>query len=204
LNPVRIVAFGSSSVRGRGDPEGGGFVGRLERWYQTQVPNSSVINLGRVGDSTAKMLGRIENDVSPLSPDLIILYPGLNDTRRKSLSSPTASTAEEFKLNVSTLIQKASAIAPTLFISAFPIDETRTCPWTDSNLFYLQSDAARFTEIGSKVCKDAGIPYLPIFETWSQFSNISELSLDGLHGTPEAHERLATELRAHISDMIAW
>ena len=203
MKPTRIVAFGSSSVQGRGDPERGGFVGRLDRWYQSQGQDCSIINLGLIGDSTRKMLSRFEEQVPSQFPDLIILYPGLNDTRRKSISAPTASSTDEFEFNVLQLVQRASAIAQTIFISAFPIDETRTCPWSDSSLFYLQSDAVKFTEIGYKVCQSWRISYLPVFETWSKLPQFRELSLDGLHGTPQAHEKLANELKEKITGMVA-
>lgn len=201
--PNRIVAFGSSSVQGRGDPEGGGFVSRLDRLYQAKAQNCLVVNLGRIGDSTAKMVERFDRDVSTLEPGLIILYPGLNDTRRKSPTSVPASTIHQFRENVSSLIQKSCIIAPTIFVSSFPIDESRTCPWSDSKLFYLRSDAAEYTEIGRAACQVANVRYLPIFEEWSKLPSIAKFSLDGLHGTPEAHEKLANELHAVICDMFA-
>ena len=116
MKPTRIVAFGSSSVQGRGDPERGGFVGRLDRWYQSQGQDCSIINLGLIGDSTRKMLSRFEEQVPSQFPDLIILYPGLNDTRRKSISAPTASSTDEFEFNVLQLVQRAQL--PKQYLSA--------------------------------------------------------------------------------------
>ena len=80
--PHRIVAFGASSIHGVGDPEGGGFVGRLRAWHESQHEKNLVFNLGVPGDMTAGMLTRFIPEVKFRSPDLILFYFGLNDVRR--------------------------------------------------------------------------------------------------------------------------
>lgn len=201
--PARIVAFGSSSVKGRGDPGRGGFVGRLGEWHLTLDASNSMINLGLVGDSTSKMIGRFTDEVPSYQPGLIILYPGLNDCRRKSRSEAPALSDSQFRQNLSELLERSMSLAPTIFVSSFPVDEARTTPWAESKWFYLSEDATRFTDIGRELCQSLQVKYLPIFETWSKQGNIADLSLDGLHGTPEAHEILAQELKKLICDMFA-
>ena len=70
--PSRIVAFGSSTVQGIGDPEGGGFVGRLRSWHEQYWEGNVTFNLGLAGDQTTKMLGRFNLEVPIRRPDLII------------------------------------------------------------------------------------------------------------------------------------
>lgn len=196
--PSRIIAFGSSSVKGRGDPDEGGFVGRLGKWHQSLSASNSTINLGLIGDSTLKMIDRFNSEVPGHQPGLIILYPGLNDCRRKTQSDPPALSDNKFRQNLIALLERSLSLAPTIFISSFPIDETRTSPWKESKQFYLFADAARFTAIGREICQDMHVTYVPIFETWSERPDFVALSLDGLHGTPDAHELLARELREVI------
>ncbi len=195
LIPSRIVIFGSSSVQGRGDPEGGGFVGRLRRWHEGLAEENVTFNLGLSGDTTSRMLVRFEPEVSIRRPGLIVLYPGLNDCRRTAITASPALPAQEFHDNISALVARSVSIAPTLFVSAFPVDESRTRPWRSSGLYYLASDATLYSKIGREVCTAAGVIYLPIFEEWSTRADASTLSLDGLHGTPSAHALLASELR---------
>lgn len=201
LLPSRIVAFGSSSVKGFGDPERGGFVGRLGEWHKSINASNVMINLGLVGDSTSRMVGRLNEQATSYQPGLIILYPGLNDCRRKSWSDAPAVSDAQFRQNLSELLACSMSLAPTIFVSSFPIDETRTTPWAESRKFYFSADASRFTDIGREVCQRLQVKYLPIFETWSKRGDIASLSLDGLHGTPAAHEALAGELRTAICDM---
>jgi len=204
-NPARIVVFGSSSVQGRGDPEGGGFVGRLRHWHEALAEENVTFNLGLAGDSSTKMLARFALEVPVRKPELIILYPGLNDIRRSSHTAPTALGANEFAANIRALVTSSMSIAPTIFVSAFPIDETRTTPWKGSNYVYLSSDAANFSEIGRQQSEASGAHYLPVFEHWSKDgAAAANLSFDGLHGTPEAHKRLADKLKEIIRGQICW
>ncbi len=203
--PARIIVFGSSTVYGRGDPERGGFVGRLRGWHEPKHSSNLVYNLGVPGDSVQGMLSRMEAEVSFRRPDLILLYPGLNDTRRTgSRGAPTAISGEQFHAQLSALLDKSKKLAPTLMISSFPVDETRTTPWQNSGrheIFYLAEDARLFTDIGRSLCEERKISYMPIFETWSKGTDCRALSIDGLHGSPEAHAKLFEELKIFLCGM---
>lgn len=199
--PARIVVFGSSSVYGRGDPERGGFVGRLRSWHEPIHSGNLVYNLGIGGDTTSGMLKRFEAEVSARRPDLVIIYPGLNDSRREnSHDSSNVVSPKQFQDNINSLLLMAKKFAPTVFVSSFPLDETRTLPFRDTKLFYRYSDAATYTRLSRDVCDNLCIPYLDIFERWSNLTNFKDLSIDGLHGTPDAHEKLSLELRQFLLD----
>ena len=203
--PARIVAFGSSSVYGRGDPDGGGFVGRLRRWHEERKSSNSVYNLGMVGDTAHGMVSRFAGEVSIRKPDLILFYPGINDIRRVgSEDAPMASSAKQFRLDISSILDSALEIAPTIMISSIPMDEARTRPWRESGsrkLFFLNEDAINFTDIGRFLCHERKITYFGVFESWSTHFDSATLSADGLHGTPQAHAKLFEELKAFLSNM---
>jgi lysophospholipase L1-like esterase len=94
--PKRIVVIGGSTVHGQGDPDGGGFVARLRRWHETLIVDSNrVFNLGIGGDGVCEMLARGPGECRVRRPDLIILYPGLNDTRR--VGGPDAPPQHSFE-----------------------------------------------------------------------------------------------------------
>lgn len=197
--PSRIVAFGSSSVHGRGDPSGGGFVGRLRAWHESKHRKNLVYNLGINGDTLEGMLKRFSHEVPLRDSELILLYPGLNDVRRKGgRTAETRISIEKYKEDLSSLLEISKGIAQTVFISAFPIDETRTTPYSTSDLYYLVEDANRVTEIACGLCNEKGIPYLPVYENWSRDVSYPVTSVDGLHACGDAHERLFQELSVFL------
>ncbi len=80
--PNRIVFLGGSNVYGMGDPTGAGFVGRFRAWYEPRDPSNRVFNLGIDGNTTNDMLSQCAEETSRRDPDLIVIYPGMNDARR--------------------------------------------------------------------------------------------------------------------------
>jgi lysophospholipase L1-like esterase len=193
--PHRIIAFGSSSVYGRGDPVGGGFIGRLRAWHEPQDQKNLVYNLGVGGDTSEGMLQRFLSECAFRRPDLILLYPGLNDTRRTgSKIAENSVLIEKFRENIEKLIEYSLKLAPTIFISSFPPDESRTTPF-QSNWCYLHSDAAEYSKACQEICNSRSVPYFPLFESWSKGVDLLKISVDGLHAGPEGHQKLFEELR---------
>lgn len=74
-----IVAFGDSLTEGVGasTPENG-YVGVLERRL-----GITIVNRGVAGNTTADALARIDTDVTPLHPNIIIILLGGNDYLKK-------------------------------------------------------------------------------------------------------------------------
>lgn len=193
--PSRIVVFGSSSVYGRGDPENGGFVGLLRRWHEPRTPTNLVYNLGVGGDTSGAMLQRFESEVRHRRPDLLLLYFGLNDTRRTGNSlAPTAVSVEDFTKNTRRILEKSKEIATTIYISSFPIQESRTSPFL-RDWYYLESDAKVFNKRVSELCRELEIDYLDVFERWSRDPDES-IFYDGLHCNAVGHRRMFEELQA--------
>jgi len=90
-NPIRIVAFGSSSTEGRGaSSRDKAYPARLQAVLNAgfEEPRFEVVNRGRSGELATHMLARIERDVLQLDPVLVIWQTGVNDAIRKV--DPTA------------------------------------------------------------------------------------------------------------------
>jgi acyl-CoA thioesterase I len=83
--PLTIVAFGSSSTLGTGAsaPELS-YPSRLEAELKARFPSIiiRVINRGKGGDDVAEELARLNQDVVPLHPDLVIWQVGTNAVLR--------------------------------------------------------------------------------------------------------------------------
>jgi lysophospholipase L1-like esterase len=199
--PKRIVVIGGSTVHGEGDPEGGGFVARLKRWHESSnLGGHYVFNLGISGNAVADMLERGPSEAMVRVPNLIILYPGLNDSRRKSLHDGSNFTSfEDFRTQLKDLSNKLAKIAPTILMSSVPLDEKRTSPFR-GKYHFLFSDAVAVTGIASSIAKENNLFYLDLFERWTCLSNFQELLADGLHCNGLGHDRLFEEVKSFICE----
>ena len=78
---ARIVAFGSSSTVGAGASEARyAYPAHLEQVLRGAAPGRriTVLNRGMGGEDVVQMLGRIEAEILPLSPDLVVWQLGAN------------------------------------------------------------------------------------------------------------------------------
>jgi acyl-CoA thioesterase-1 len=84
--PVKIVAFGSSSTAGAGasDPSRS-YPSQLALELKQRFPKSrvTVLNKGINGEQSKEMLARLERDVLAEHPDLVIWQTGSNEILRK-------------------------------------------------------------------------------------------------------------------------
>lgn len=197
--PARIVVLGGSTVHGEGDPEHGGFVSLLKTWHETaNPPKNRVFNLGIGGDTVSAMLSRGPSECAARRPNLILLYPGLNDTRRKdSRSASRATTPELFDEMLRSLVVRLRELAPVVLISSVPLDESRTTPF-HGGFYFLASDAELTAQAVSSIASTEKVYYLPIFERWQNRGNRSELMFDGLHCNAFGHQELFSEVRSFL------
>ena len=72
----RIVCFGDSLTFGTGASSGKDYPSQL-----SQLVSRPVINAGVPGDTTARALQRLERDVLPYSPDIVLITLGGNDLK---------------------------------------------------------------------------------------------------------------------------
>ena len=83
--PIRIVALGSSSTSGTGaSSRQHTYPARLEFELRAAWPKSDVrvFNAGVAGQLARHMLARIDKDVAPHNPELVIWQTGVNDAIR--------------------------------------------------------------------------------------------------------------------------
>jgi lysophospholipase L1-like esterase len=192
--PRRIGALGGSNVHGQGDPQGGGFIGRLRAWHEARDPANRLFNLGVGGDRVREMAKRAFLETEARRLELILLYPGFNDIRR--LGSPGARRTDlsEYRGVLSDLAAGLSKSARVVLLTGIPIDEARTCPCLGS-YYFVEQDAAEFSRATCELAAELGLPCFDIFGEWQKKPARRELLADGLHCTPEGHALLAEELR---------
>lgn len=198
---MKIVFLGGSTIYGEGDETHTGWVGHFKKWHDEQNLKNRTFNLGIGGDTTQGMIQRIDSELSARKPDLIILYPGLNDSMRKgSADSPSVSSYEEYRTKISELIAKAKKFGKVILMSAIPPDEQRSAPFR-GNIFFLRSDARKLATICRESCEEEKINYFPLFEKWENEPDLNYILRDGVHANQHGHVRLFTEFRDYFLSM---
>jgi lysophospholipase L1-like esterase len=204
--PLKIVALGDSLVYGFGDPEGGGWVERLRRYWM--LPDSAghiLYNLGVRGDRIQQVAQRLEvefrhrGELRNQVPDLIILSVGVNDSAR--LGRPNGRNYTDFPVfesQLTSLLDQAQQLCPVLFVGIVPVDEAKM-PFLDC-LYYNHADQYRYKEAIRVACNFRKIPYLDIFQKWmdrGEAWRLKRLSNDGLHPNTLGYKTL-------LEDVINW
>ncbi|BAT51444.1 Lipolytic enzyme, G-D-S-L [Nostoc sp. NIES-3756] len=204
--PLKIIALGDSLVYGFGDPEKGGWVEQLRRWWM--LPGSSghvLYNLGVRGDRTQQVAQRLEvefrhrGELRNRVPDLIILSVGVNDSAR--LARPNGRNHTDFAVfesEIAALLDQAQQLCPILFVGMVPVDEAKM-PFV--NCFYFNhADQYRYKEATRIACNQRQIPYLDIFDQWMARGDTwrnKRLTQDGLHPNTLGYQSL-------LEDVIHW
>lgn len=83
--PLTIVALGSSSTEGAGaSSAAASYPARLEALLRRALPGVPVrvVNAGKSGETSAEMLARLDTEVLPHQPDLVIWQAGGNEVLR--------------------------------------------------------------------------------------------------------------------------
>ena len=164
----------------------------------SSVENNRVFNLGVGGDGVVEMLTRGPEECRARRPDLIVLYPGLNDTRRVGGPEvPPQHSFESVRKTLGTLISELGQISPLVVFSAVPVDESRTSPFW-GKWYFRMSDAATMAEVVAEVCRVTDTPHMSLFETWASRADLKDLLADGVHLNSAGHELLFQELTSFL------
>lgn len=91
---VTVVALGDSITAGFGASSNNDYVARL-----TARTGNSILNAGRIGDTTGDALNRLDSAVLSRNPDIVIVFLGGNDVLQ-SIPMPTRVS------NITTIVQR--------------------------------------------------------------------------------------------------
>jgi lysophospholipase L1-like esterase len=201
--PLKIIALGDSLVYGYGDYVGGGWAERLRRqWMSPNSMGHVLYNLGVRGDRVSQVDRRLSTEFSCRGelrnrlPDLILLSIGVNDTARLGKVDGRLHTEFElFQQQIAHLLDRARSFCPVLFIGMTPVDETKM-PFFNC-FYYNHFDQYRYKEATLHACQQRQIPYLDIFELWSQRGREwlqLQLGEDGLHPNVTGYQSLFEDI----------
>ena len=115
---------------------GGRFHYMIFDYYQTRFPDRNIrfVSVGVSGDSAGGAFGRLNEDVYPYNPDVLVLMMGMNDVGRGNyVAQPTAAQLENQEKSLNwhkdAMIRLIKAIAEKespefIFITPSPFDDT--------------------------------------------------------------------------------
>ena len=167
---------------------------------RTQI---NIINSGISGDNAPNGLSRIERDILPYSPDLVVVSYGLNDSGRGLANLPAYRDAlagifkklQDAGCEVIFLTQNMMATHVSCHLTGDLLRRVAaSCAETQNNGTLDQYFAAAREE-----AEKAGIPVCDLYQKWQKLASggvdVTELLANKInHPAREIHEYMATEL----------
>lgn len=196
---TKVVVLGDSIVYGRIDTLMGGWVNRLRLWLDKKNPTAyAVFNLGIGGETTTRLLERCEFESKIRNPDLIFIMVGINDSRRiNNINGENQTPLHVFRENLARIFKITKNIARTIYITMFPVDEKRACPY--KTYYYRMDDLEEYVNVAKEVAKEEGIKVIDLFEyVINNIQNYENLLADGLHPNEKGHELIFNVIKQYI------
>lgn len=199
---MRILVFGDSITYGAWDSEGG-WVERLKRWahghYLVHGTKLQVSNLGVGGDTSTKILARMEQEIvarhSASWPFVIILMLGSNDGRVRN--GETEVTLEQFTKNYNRLIEIAQKYTDKIITVGLPPIGEPILDFKD-----MQYSDQAVLEYETKIRTLATERKLPFVEVRPLFRDGTLLSSDKLHPNDEGHKVIYEAVKAEVEKLL--
>ncbi|HMR72524.1 MAG TPA: SGNH/GDSL hydrolase family protein [Candidatus Saccharibacteria bacterium] len=199
---MRILLFGDSITYGAWDSEGG-WADRLKRWvhhYFLETNNKlQVINLGIGGDTSRKVLGRIEQEVqarySPGWPFLFVFMFGTNDGRMRD--GVTEVPIEEFTENYRKTIAYAKTFTEKIILVGLPPLGKAELDFKD--MVYSDDVVRSYDAVVRDIATTENIPFVDVRQL---FSSEDLFYSDMLHPNDKGHEIIYRAVKTVVEESL--
>jgi acyl-CoA thioesterase-1 len=187
---ITIVAFGDSLTAGYGLPQGEGFVPQLQAWLDMQGIDTTVMNAGVSGDTTAGGLARIGWTLTP-EVDAMIVALGGNDYLRGI--DPAVS-----KANLDGILAEGQAAGVEMLLVGLSVggnygqDYKRAFEGMYGELA-AKYDVPLFADFAAGIRAEAGMA-----DGMTEF-----LQSDGIHPNTEGVTRIVAAMGPAVADLAA-
>ncbi|MEN6602554.1 MAG: exo-alpha-sialidase [Bryobacteraceae bacterium] len=211
-HPYTVVALGDSVTYGyRRDgsvQSDQTFPALLERDLQKNLVGLHVVNAGVGGNTTWQMLERIERDVKPYGPKLVLVMAGLNDAAYidpgpKERSEPRISV-EEYGKNLLDIVKLARADGAAVIV-ATPNPLTSAYPYANFGWYKgrnMNEALERYVAEVRRVCSTNGIEMVDIYSAYKKWKGYENTLPDGVHPNPAGHRFIADQLMKACRDHV--
>lgn len=178
-----VLFLGDSITAGLHLPPDQAFPAAAQRQAMDYGVPFHLVNAGQSGDTSRTALGRLDFVLKNSSPDLVVIEVGANDALR-------GQPLKEVEANLREIIS--------------------TIHLTDAQVLLLGMDAPtnlgdyarKFAEIYTRVSAEHDVLLVPSF--LDGVGGIPDMNLpDGLHPTPEGHERLAKNIVRPLASLLS-
>lgn len=191
----KYCVFGDSITHGGGDPEFGGWTGRLFREIEGRSKDNRVYNLGIVSDTSTGLLARIEVEARARKADVIVIMIGINDSRYYGSHDKPETTIEFYRENLAKIVAIARTFTPRVtMIGSTRVDEAKSMPieWSPEK-FYDNATIARYESVLRDFCASESLPFVEV----SDVLTVDDLG-DGIHPNAEGYRKLYERIGPRI------
>ena len=199
---MRILVFGDSITYGAWDSEGG-WADRLKRWahqrYIQKGTKLQVINLGIGGDTSRKILARMENEIkarhSASWPFIIILMLGSNDGRIRE--DIVEVPFDEFATNYREIVRVAKSYTDKVITVGLP-------PLGQPEIDFkeMQYSDATLESYNAQIHTIADENGLSFVDVRPLFTSKVVFSPDLLHPNDNGHEIIYEAVKAEVEKLL--
>lgn len=197
---TNLCAFGDSITWGMYDPEGGGWATRLRNYYEAQGAREvDVYNLGISGDSTDRLIYRLNTELTARRTDAVILAIGINDSRLHVSENKHFVSKDDFRSNLGKILaivrEKNCRI---MLLGLTPVDESKVMPvpWAP-DIHYSNAYIEAYDAIIKEVAAQHNHPYIPLF----MLLELTDLH-DGLHPNSTGHQKIFEVVKKQMTLII--
>lgn len=188
MKKQNIICFGDSITHCVGFPEASRWTARLAFLLEEHFPGKfDVYNKGIGGNTTALALDRIQTDVVPLMPAIVLIEFGINDAYVYPWCLAPRASLKDFQTNLQEIVRQVSQAGKPILILNHPV--------TDSILHYqgnkkpLKHNLRRHNEAIRKIAQAKRVPLidLPLLMRKRKVELKSFHAEDGVHLSPEGN-----------------
>ncbi|PIZ44090.1 hypothetical protein COY32_07240 [candidate division WWE3 bacterium CG_4_10_14_0_2_um_filter_41_14] len=205
----RIAFWGSSSVYGTADTEGG-YVGRFRHWFdhEYEYEGGLVYNLGIPGETSSKLCQRFPIEFDSRWPDLSVFQIGVNDAFRVGgVELPPQVSLEQFEKNLGSIITYIDGRSQILFILQYPITEEGNPRKTYDQKhlgYYIRSEVETYMHKMREIAKNNNVSCLDLWDEWIADDKYKQFVTrgDGIHLNEAGYSYIAQRLEEFIPHMV--
>lgn len=204
---MRILVFGDSIVYGAWDAEGG-WVERLKKWAHQKTVKSNgetkvqVLNLGIGGDSSTKILARIESEIvarySGSWPFIFVFTFGTNDER--SIDGKVETTIEQYEANIHKIIDCAKQHTDKIIFLGIPPLGHPTVVFKGQE--YSDERIKQYEDVLRKIVQENNLLFIEVREVFETRKANGLYAYDNLHPNDEGHQLIADLVRPELEKLL--
>ena len=199
----KVIFFGDSITQAGVQPNGYITVMKDMLRHEGDSADYDLIGAGIGGNKVYDLYLRLEDDVLSKSPDIVVIYVGVNDVWHKS-SSGTGTDADKFEKFYRAIIKKVqSANAKVILVTPATIGEKK------AYMNQQDGDLNKYSGIIKSIGSDMNLPVIDLrtlFENYEQQHNTNDvdrgvLTVDGVHLNDAGNKLVAETIMKAIKNV---